>query len=92
MIKSFKHKGLQKFFETGSTAGIQPAHKKKLRMHLIALDTATQIQDMDLPGFRLHQLKGKMDGLWTIDVSENWRVTFEFNDGDVFIINYKDYH
>ncbi len=92
MIKSFKHKGLQKFFETGSTAGIQPAHKNKLRMRLIALDTATKIQDMDLPGFRLHQLKGKMEGLWAIDVSGNWRITFEFNDGDVFIVNYKDYH
>jgi len=83
---------LQKFFETGSTAGIQPAHKNKLRMRLIALDTATKIQDMDLPGFRLHQLKGKMEGLWAIDVSGNWRITFEFNDGDVFIVNYKDYH
>ncbi|NOX64890.1 MAG: Killer protein [Chlorobi bacterium] len=83
---------MQKFFETGSTAGIQPAHKNKLRMRLIALDTATKIQDMDLPGFRLHQLKGKMEGLWAIDVSGNWRITFEFNDGDVFIVNYKDYH
>lgn len=92
MIKSFKHKGIQKFFETGSTAGIQVAHKKKLRMRLIALDTATEIQDMDLSGFRLHPLKGKMEGLWTIDVSGNWRITFEFRDGDVFIVNYKDYH
>ena len=92
MIKSFKHKGLQKFFETGSTAGIQVARKKKLKMRLIALDTATHIQDMDLPGFRLHRLKGKMDELWAIDVSGNWRITFKFNDGDVFIVNYKDYH
>lgn len=92
MIKSFKHKGLEKFFETGSTAGIQSAHKKKLRIRLTALDTATEIQDMDLPGFRLHQLKGKMEGLWAIDVSGNWRVTFEFKDSDVFIVNYKDYH
>ncbi|MCB9247945.1 MAG: type II toxin-antitoxin system RelE/ParE family toxin [Ignavibacteriales bacterium] len=92
MIMSFKHKGLEKFFETGSTAGIQPAHKKKLKMRLAALDTATEIQDMDLPGFRLHQLKGKMEGLWAIDVNGNWRITFEFNDGNVFIVNYKDYH
>jgi len=92
MIKSFKHKGLQKFYETGSTAGIQSAHKKKLKMRLIALDTSTEIQDMNLPGFRLHPLKGKMEGLWAIDVSRNWRITFEFNDGDVFIVNYKDYH
>jgi len=92
MIKSFKHKGLQKFFETGSTAGIQAAHKKKLKMRLIALDTATEIRDMDLPGFRLHPLKGKMEGLWAIHVSGNWRITFKFKDDNVFIVNYKDYH
>lgn len=92
MIKSFKHKGLQKFFETGITAGIQSAHKKKLKMRLTALDTATDIKDMNLPGFRLHPLKGKLERLWAIDVSGNWRITFEFNDGDVFIVNYKDYH
>lgn len=92
MIKSFRHKGLEKFFKTGKTVGIQPAHKKKLRIRLTALDTATEIRDMDLPGFHLHSLKGKMEGLWAIDVSKNWRITFEFKDGDVFIVNYKDYH
>jgi len=92
MIKSFKHKGLQKFFETGSIAGIQPAHKQKLRMRLTALDTATVLEDINLPGFRLHQLKGKMQGLWAIDVSKNWRITFEFQDGDVYVVNYEDYH
>ena len=61
-------------------------------MRLTALHTATVIQDMDLPGFRLHQLKGKMDGSWSIDVSGNWRLTFEFDDGDVFLLDYKDYH
>ena len=92
MIKSFKHKGLEKFFKTGSTEGIQPVHKTKLRMRLTALDTATEILDMNLPGFRLHQLKGNMQGLWSIDVSKNWRITFSFNDGDVYIVNYEDYH
>lgn len=92
MIKSFKHKGLQKFYETGNTAGIQAAHKQKLRLRLAALDTATVLQDMDLPGFRLHPLKGKMKGLWAIDVSKNWRITFEFRDGDAYIVNYEDYH
>lgn len=92
MIKSFKHKRLQKFFETGSTVGIQAAHKQKLRIRLAALDTAIMIQDIDLPGFRLHPLKGKMQGLWAIDVSKNWRITFEFRDGDVYIVNYEDYH
>lgn len=92
MIKSFKHKGLEKFFETGKTTGIQPEHKQKLRIRLTALDTATEIQDIDLPGFRLHQLKGKKQGSWAIDVSKNWRITFEFQDSDVFIVNYEDYH
>ena len=78
MVKSFKHKGLQRLFETGRTAGIQPAHKQKLRIRLAALDTATVIEDMDLPGFRLHPLKGKMKGFWAIDVSKNWRITFKF--------------
>lgn len=92
MIKSFKHKGLQKFFETGSTAGIQPAHSPKIRMRLTALDTATVLEDIDLPGFRLHQLKGKKQGLWAINVSKNWRITFEFRDGDTYLVNYEDYH
>lgn len=92
MIKSFEHKGLKNFFETGSSAGIQPAHKQKIRMRLAALDTATRIEDMDLPGFRLHSLKGEKEGLWAIDVSKNWRITFEFIDGDAYIVNYEDYH
>ena len=91
-FKSFKHKGLRKFFETGSTAGIQATHKQKLRMRLAALDTATVIEDIDLAGFRLHPLKGKMRGLWAIDVSKNWRITFEFRDGDVYVVSYEDYH
>ncbi|MDP8206009.1 MAG: type II toxin-antitoxin system RelE/ParE family toxin [Candidatus Electryonea clarkiae] len=92
MIQSFRHKGLQKFFATGSTIGIQPAHKQKLRMRLAALDTAVTIADMDLPGFRLHPLKGILQGFWAIDVSKNWRITFKFNDGDAYIVNYEDYH
>jgi proteic killer suppression protein len=92
MIKSFKHKGLRKFFETGSTAAIQPAHKQKLRVRLTALDTATVLEDINLAGFRLQQLKEKMQGLWAIDVSKNWRITFEFQDGDVYVVNYEDYH
>ena len=82
MIKSFKHKGLQKFYETGNTSGIQQT----------ALDTAIVLNDIDLPGFRFHPLKGKMQGFWAIDVSKNWRITFKFIDGDVYIINYEDHH
>lgn len=92
MIKSFEHKGLQKFFETGSLKGIQPQHKQKLRIRLTALDTATCIEDMDLPGFRLHQLKGGKKGLWAIDVSKNWRIVFKFQDGNAYVVNYEDYH
>ena len=92
MIKSFKHKGLQKFFESGSLAGIKPGHKQKIRMRPVALDTATCIEDMDIPGFRLHQLKGGKNGLWAIDVNKNWRIVFKFEDGNAYIVNYEDYH
>ncbi len=92
MIKSFKHKGLRKFFEAGSVAGVRPTHRQKLRIRLTALDTAVRIEDMDLPGFRLHPLKGDRQGQWAIDVSKNWRITFEFIDGDAYIVNYEDYH
>ena len=92
MIKSFKHKGLEKFYEKGSTKGIQPNHARKLRMQLAALDTAQSIEDMDIPGYRLHQLKGERKGYWSITVNANWRLTFEFVDGNVHILNYEDYH
>lgn len=92
MIKSFKHKGLKRFFETGNAAGLQPSHLKKLRYQLTALDTAIDIGDMDLPGFRLHPLKGERSGLWAVDVSGNWRLTFQFEEGNAYIVNYEDYH
>ncbi|MFT5395955.1 MAG: proteic killer suppression protein [Gammaproteobacteria bacterium] len=92
MIKSFRHKGLRRFYETGNTAGIQVSHKKKLRLQLFALDTANIIDDMDIPGFNLHALKGERKGIWSISVSGNWRMTFEFKDGNVYIVNYEDYH
>ena len=92
MIKSFKHKGLEKFFESGSTRGIQTKHSRKLRMQLSVLDTAQTIEDIDVPGYRLHSLKGARKGLWSITVNGNWRVTFEFTDGNAYIVNYEDYH
>lgn len=92
MIKSFKHKGLEKFFTSGSTKGIQAKHSKKLRMQLIALDTAHNIEDLDIPGYRLHQLKGSLKGYWSITVNANWRITFEYTDGNIYIVNYEDYH
>lgn len=92
MIKSFRHKGLKRLYETGSTSGVRAAHAGRLRMQLAALDTARVIEDMDIPGFRLHPLKGKLAGRWAISVSGNWRVTFEFRDGNAFVLNYEDYH
>jgi proteic killer suppression protein len=92
MIKSFRHKGLEKFYNTGSRAGIQPHHAKRLRMQLAALDTAGSIDDMDIPGFRLHPLKGSDKRRWSIWVNGNWRITFEFVDGDAYILDYEDYH
>ncbi len=92
MIKSFRHKGLKKFFDSGSVAGIQPQHAKRLRMQLVALDTATTIEDMEIPGFNLHSLKGSDNDRWSVWVNGNWRVTFEFHDGHAFILDYEDYH
>ena len=92
MIKSFKHKGLEKFYNTGTKKGIQATHATKLRMQLAALDTAHCIEDLDIPGYRLHPLKGSRKGLWSITVNGNWRVTFEFKEGHVYIVNYEDDH
>ncbi|MGM8932413.1 type II toxin-antitoxin system RelE/ParE family toxin [Salinicola halophyticus] len=92
MIRSFKHKGLAKFFESGSTAGIQAAHAKRLRLILGRLNAATGAEDMDLPGLRLHKLSGNRTDVWSVTVSGNWRVTFRFDDGDAEIVNYEDYH
>ena len=92
MIRSFKHKGLRLFFEKGNTKGIQSAHASKLRMQLAALHSATEINDLDIPGYRLHPLKGKRSNLWSITVNGNWRITFEFDSGNVYIVNYEDYH
>lgn len=92
MIKTFRHKGLRRLFETGATSGIQASHAKRLRMQLAALDTALTIDDMDIAGFRLHPLKGAMRGRWSISVNGNWRVTFEFRDGNAYVLDYEDYH
>ena len=92
MIKSFKHKGLEKFFNSGTTKGIQSEHATKLRMRLAALNSAQSIDDINIPGYKLHELKGDRKGIWSISVSGNWRVTFEFEEGNVYIVNYEDYH
>ena len=92
MIKSFKHKGLSLFFESGKTSGIHYGHARRLLMQLAALNSAENIGDMDISGYHLHKLKGKQKNSWSIRVSKNWRLTFEFIDSDVYILNYEDYH
>ena len=92
MIQTFRNKGLRRFYESGSAAGIQPKHSKRLRLLLAALDTAQSIEDMDVPGFKLHSLSGKGKGRWSVWVNGNWRVTFEFQDGHAYVLDYEDYH
>jgi proteic killer suppression protein len=92
MIKTFKHKGLEKFFTKGSKAGIRAVHAAKIGDRLAFLHAASVVGDMDKPGYRLHELKGKLKGHWAVDVSGNWRIVFRFEDGNAYIVNYEDYH
>lgn len=92
MIKPFRHEGLRRLFESGSTSGVQGSHAKRLRLQLSALDTAQAIEDMEIPGFRLHPFKAELRGRWSITVNGNWRLTFEFQDGNADVLDYEDYH
>lgn len=92
MIKSFEHKGLEKFFYEGDKRGIQPAHSEKVADILDRLDASVKIQDMNYPGSNLHKLKSKLKGVWSIKVSGNWRITFKFIEGNGYVVDYKDYH
>ena len=92
MIKKFKHKGLRKLFESGVASGIQPQHTTRLRQILALLETTDTIEDMELPGLNLHGLKGQRKGTYAVNVSGNWRVTFKIVNGDIFDVNYEDYH
>lgn len=92
MIRSFAHKGLKDFFETGSKKGIQSEHAPKLARILDRLDASTSPKDMDLPGYRLHELKGDKQECWSVTVNGNWRITFFFVDKDAYLVDYKDYH
>jgi len=91
-IKSFRHKGLEDFFYDGTTKVINPKHASKLETRLDRLDAATSPEDMNLPGYRLHPLKGKMQGRYAIHVSGVWRITFVFDDGDAIVVDYEQYH
>ncbi len=92
MIQSFKHKGLQNYFEEGDFSKIQPAHRKKIRLILSLLNAATEIRDMNFPGSNLHKLTGDLDKFWSVSVSGNWRIIFVLEDGDAFEVDYLDYH
>ena len=92
VIKSFRHRGLEKFFRTGSKAGIQPKHADKLRLQLFALDNAISPDDMNAPGWKLHRLAGTLTDHWAVSVSGNWRLTFKFEGDDAVLLDYQDYH
>jgi len=92
MIREFKHKGLEKFFLRDSKAGIQAKHATRLRLILGRLHAATTPKDMDLPGLTLHELVGNRKGIWSVKVSGNWCVNFEFRGGDAYTVDYEGYH
>lgn len=92
MIRGFRHKGLRRFFETGSKSGVQAQHVDRLRLVLAQLNAATAPRDMDLPGLNLHPLKGERKGTWAVSVSGNWRVTFRFVGKEADAVDYEDYH
>lgn len=92
MIIGFRHKGLERFYRTGSTRGIQAAHAAKLGRILGLLDVAAGPEDLNLPSFKLHPLRGERKGHWSIGVNGNWRVTFRFAGTDVELVDYQDYH
>jgi len=92
VIRGFRHKGLRRFFETGSKSGVHAQHVDRLRLVLAQLNAATASRDMDLPGLNLHPLKGERKGTWAVSVSGNWRVTFRFLGKDADDVDYEDYH
>lgn len=92
MIKGFRHRGLERYFTKGTTAGIQAKHGKRIRLILARLHASASARDMNLPGLKLHPLKGKRKGTWDVSVSGNWRITFAFDGADVIEVDYEDYH
>ena len=92
MIKSYRHKGIQQFFETGSKAGIAAEHEAKLARQLMLLNAVKAPLEMDVAGWKLHQLKGELTEHWAVKVSDNWRLTFTFEGNDAILVDYQDYH
>lgn len=92
MIRTFKHKGIERLFRSGSRAGIQASHAARLTRQLSALDAASCTEDMNRPGWDCHPLKGNLSGQWSVSVNGNWRLTFAFESGDAVLVDYQDYH
>ena len=92
MIVSIQHKGLRLLWTKNDPSKLPSAHVGKIRSLLTYLNKATIITDMNIPGADLHQLKGNFKGFWSISVSANYRLVFEFKDGDAYLVNYLDYH
>ncbi len=92
MIRNFRHKGIEKYFLTGSKAGIQAGHAAKLNERLTVLNAATRPEHMAIPGWRLHPLSGNLAGHWAVNVDGNWRLTFAFDREDAILVDYRDYH
>ena len=92
MIKTFRHKGLQTFFDTGNKSGIQPHHAPRLARQLIRLDLAKNANAMNIPGWRLHRLTGNLAGHYSVTVNGNWRMTFTYEGEDAILVDYQDYH
>jgi proteic killer suppression protein len=92
MVRSFRHKGLKRLFEDGETKGVRPDHVEKIENILAVLNRAQQPEDMNLPGFHLHALKGDLKGFWSVTVRANWRVIFRLHNGDAYDVDLIDYH
>ncbi len=92
MIRSFAHKGLEKFYSKGSRKGIQPKHADRISDILDIIDAAVEVEDINFPGSYLHKLEPKKDNIWSVMVSGAWRITFKFENGDAFIVDYLNYH
>lgn len=92
MIKSFRHKGLKLFFETGKKFGIQASHAARLSRQLSRLNESKAWEDMNIPGWKLHALSGKLTKHYSVSVSGNWRMTFKFDGEDAILVDYQDYH
>jgi proteic killer suppression protein len=92
VIVSFRHKGLKRFFESGDLRGIPAQHGARIRRQPDVLDAAREVKDLNLSGWKMHQLKGARRGTWVVSVSGNWRITFRFEGGDAYEVELEDYH